>query len=145
MKAALCQPSIPIVFQMLLLPVIDNTATPDSAHWESKLHAPWLTPSRMMWYRKMYLPDERNCSNWDASPNLAPSEIMGKSPRTWIAVSEHDLLAPEAITFGSQLRKGGVEAEVKTYKGSTHSLLAMSGMYSALWKLDLLVLISTLG
>lgn len=53
------------------------------------------------------------------------------SPTTWIAVSEHDLLGPEAIAFGEQLKDVGVGVEIKTYKGSTHSLLALSGMYAS--------------
>jgi acetyl esterase/lipase len=81
-----------------------------------------------MWYRKMYLPNEKDCWNWDASPNLAPKEILKGSPKTWIAVSEHDLLAPEAVAFGELLKEGGVEVEMKVYKGSTHALLALSGI-----------------
>lgn len=129
MKASLLQPPLSIKFQALLLPVIDNTQTEASNHWATKPHPPWLTPGRMTWYRKMYLPKERDCLNWDASPNLASAEILRKSPETWIAVSEHDLLAPEGVAFGELLRRVGVEVEMKTYKGSTHSLLAMSGMY----------------
>ncbi|KUJ15179.1 lipase/ esterase [Mollisia scopiformis] len=130
MKAALLQPSIPIKFQALILPVIDNTQTASTPYWASKPHPPWLTPSRMMWYRKMHLPNEKDCLSWDASPNLAPSEILKTSPKTWIAVSEHDLLAPEAVAFGEQLKGLGVEVEIKTYEGSTHSLLALSGHLS---------------
>ena len=80
-----------------------------------------------MWYRKMYLLNEKDCLNWDASPNLAPAEILRKNPKTWIAVSEHDLLAPEGLAFGELLKEVGVEVEMKIYDGSTHSLLAMSG------------------
>ncbi|KAF8849254.1 hypothetical protein BDZ45DRAFT_663370 [Acephala macrosclerotiorum] len=130
MKASLLHPPIPIIFQALILPVIDNTQNATSAHWATKPHPPWLTPGRMTWYRKMYLPNENDCLNWDASPNLAPAELLKKSPKAWIAVSEHDLLAPEEVAFGKRLREVGVEVEMKTYEGSTHSLLAMSGHLS---------------
>lgn len=80
----------------------------------------------------MYLPNEEDCFKWDASPNLAPLEILKSSPRTWIAVSEHDLLAPEAVAFGEMLKEVGVEVGMKSYQGSTHALLALSGMYYVL-------------
>ncbi len=140
MKAATSQTIIRIKFQALVLPVIDNTQTATSAHLSCKPHPPWLTPLRMMWYRKMYLPNEKDCFNWDASPNLAPSNMLKGSPKTWIAVSEHDLLSPEAIAFGSQLKEVGVEVELKTYKGSTHSLLALSGMSSPFLTMEFLEL-----
>lgn len=140
MTAATSQTIIRIKFQALVLPVIDNTQTATSAHWSCKPHPPWLTPLRMMWYRKMYLPNEKDCFNWDASPNLAPSNMLKGSPKTWIAVSEHDLLSPEAIAFGSQLKEVGVEVELKTYKGSTHSLLALSGMSSPFLTMEFLEL-----
>lgn len=81
----------------------------------------------MLWYRNMYLLNAEDCLEWTASPNLAPKELLAKSPKTWIAIAECDLLAPEGIAYGKQLQEAGVEVEVKTYEGSTHSLLAASG------------------
>jgi acetyl esterase/lipase len=128
LKAALASPPIPLVAQLLLLPVIDNTATATSEVWTQNRLAPWLTPNRMLWYRRKYLPKEENCLEWTASPNLAPRGLLQKSPKTWIAVSEFDLLAPEGIAYGEQLKDVGVMVDLKTYEGSTHSLLAASGM-----------------
>lgn len=76
----------------------------------------------------MYLPNASDWSNWDASPNLAPDEVLSKAPRTWIAVSEQDLLSGEALAFGEQLKGVGVTVDGKTYPGCTHQLLAFSGM-----------------
>lgn len=127
LKAALATPPIPLIVQLLLLPVIDNTATSTSDIWRPNRLAPWLTPARMLWYRCKYLPSREDCLGWTASPNLASRDILGESPKTWIAVSEFDLLAPEGIAYGEQLRRAGVEVDIETYKGSTHSLLAASG------------------
>lgn len=118
---------------MLIVPVIDNTATPGNGWYN--LNAPWLTPSRMLWYRSMYLPNghgkdmkypERE--DWQISPNLAPSKLLSKCPPTWLAVAEHDLLATEALAFSSQLRASKVQTNVKVYQGSTHSILALNGV-----------------
>lgn len=126
MKAAELGLKMPIK-QMLFLPVIDNTATAETV-WASNADAPWLTPSRMLWYRNLYIPDKSNWSNWDASPNLAPPELLAKSPSTWIAVGECDILCKEAQLYGESLKNLGVESEVVVYEGSTHSLLVMDGM-----------------
>lgn len=117
------------MFQMLVLPVIDNTAT-DSTVWASNANAAWLSPSRMLWYRNMYLPNKEDWKKWDVSPNLASNELLRKSPKTWIAVSELDILCDEAKMYGEQLELLGVETTINVYKGSTHSLLILDGMES---------------
>jgi acetyl esterase/lipase len=75
----------------------------------------------------MYMPNESDWCNWDASPNLAPIDVLVKSPKTWIAVSELDILCEEGKAFGEQLKKFGVVAETVEYKGSTHSILILDG------------------
>jgi acetyl esterase/lipase len=136
MKATQLEMPITICFQLLVLPVIENTASVSTV-WKRNQHAPWLTPARMEWYRRMYLPNTSDGLNWDASPNLAPVEMLAKSPRTWIAVSGQDLLASEAEIYADQLRKawkenGGNDPEVavQVYEGATHSLLSMSSKSS---------------
>lgn len=114
------------IFQIMLCPVIDNTATVETA-WAKSGNAPWLTPSRMTWYRDMYFSSSSEATHWDASPCFAPTEILARSPQTFIAVSECDLLAPEALKFGESLKKAGVSTRVKIYKGATHSILVLAG------------------
>lgn len=116
----------PPKFQLLILPVIDNTATATTI-WEKNAHAPWLTPSRMTWYRRMYMPNASDWKNWNASPNLAPKELLERSPRTWIAVAECDLLCEEGRAFGELLRGSSVEVCISEYGGCTHSLLILDG------------------
>jgi len=67
----------------------------------------------------MHLPNKKDWSNWDASPNFAPRELLGKSPRTWIAVAECGILC----------RREGVEVEVNVYKGSTDPVLILDGCF----------------
>lgn len=136
-EAGRLQPPIKIMFQLLVVPVLDNTAT-TATIWAANKHAPWLTPARMTWYRRMYLPEQKDTQDWKASPCLAPKPLLAKSPRTWIAVAEQDLLAPEAYQYAAQLEEawqiGGVtdgEVVVKTYEGSCHPILALSGMFTS--------------
>lgn len=120
------------VYLLLIVPVIDNTATPGNGWYN--LNAPWLTPQRMLWYRRMYLPNGHGRDaifgreDWQVSPSLASSKLLSKCPPTWIAVAEHDLLATEALAFSNQLRAAGVQTAVKVYRGSTHSILALNGV-----------------
>lgn len=133
MKASQLVPPVQITMQLLLLPVIDDTATVATV-WADRKDAPWLTPAIMSWYRRMYLPDPSAASNWDASPNLASKELLAKSPKTWIAVAEQDLLAAQAVAFAVSLGRAWIEqgmeskrVDVQVYTGMTHSMLAMSG------------------
>ncbi|KAL2810750.1 Alpha/Beta hydrolase protein [Aspergillus granulosus] len=134
LKASQLSPPIAICAQLLVVPVIDNTASIENV-WAANQHAPWLTPARMKWYRRMYLPNGADATSWDASPNLAPDELLAKSPRTWITVSGQDLLAPEAILYAEQLERAWSEegltgrgVEVRVYEGATHSILSMAGV-----------------
>jgi acetyl esterase/lipase len=136
LKASQLSPPISIRAQILIVPVIDNTATVETI-WKENQHAPLLTPTRMEWYRAMYLPNAPNALNWDASPNLAPAELLAKTPSTWIAVAGQDLVAPEAVLYAQQVERAwkqegvqGRDAVVKAYEGATHSILAMAGMYT---------------
>ena len=101
-KAATLEPSINIRFQLLVVPVIDSTASVDDV-WARNRNAPWLTPARMMWYRRMYMPNKEDWTKWEASPNMAPNSLLAQTPKTWIAISEQDLLAVEAERYASQL------------------------------------------
>jgi len=129
LKAAQASLEVQPIFQLLICPVIDNTATVET-WWASSAHAPWLTPSRMMWYRDMYFVDSDDARRCDASPNYAEPELLRESPNTLIAISECDLLAPEGRAFGETLRNAGVQVEVKEYKGTTHTILLLAGYYS---------------
>ncbi|OKL63074.1 hypothetical protein UA08_01276 [Talaromyces atroroseus] len=135
MKAAL-DPGIvdKIVYQILICPVIDNTATVDTA-WGPSQRSPWLTPSRMTWYRNMYFRSENETRNWDASPCFAPVEVLRKSPSTFLAIAECDLLAPEGHQYGHSLQKSGVGVDIQLYSGATHSILILAGLHKVGQKL----------
>ncbi|KAK7408630.1 hypothetical protein QQX98_009194 [Neonectria punicea] len=117
-----CQVSL-----LLIVPVIDNTATTEGVWKRNAVTAPWLTPARMEWYRKLYFTNPEDREQWDASPNFAPESLLKRLPRTWMAVSDQDILAPEAESFAEQLKGLGVEVEVVTIEGGTHSILSLSG------------------
>lgn len=81
----------------------------------------------MTWYREKYFPNPSDAAKWDASPNFAPRELLAKSPKTFIAVADCDLLAPEALEYGKLLKEVGVDVEVNVVQGGTHSILILAG------------------
>lgn len=83
----------------------------------------------MMWYRDMFLANREDSKKWTASPNLAPKEVLARSPPVWMGVSECDILCEEAEVYGDLLRGLNVHVECVVYPGSTHSILALDGEF----------------
>jgi acetyl esterase/lipase len=123
----------PLVLQLLIVPVTDNTSTDTSpsphASWQTNKHTPWLSPARMLWFRNNYLPHESQRSEWLASPLLAPDELIKGAPKKcWVGVAELDILRDEGLAFASRLEKAGVSAQVVVYEGAPHPIMAMDGV-----------------
>lgn len=121
---------IPLLSQLLIVPVTDNTASIENL-WKENQHTPWLTPVRMNWFKNNYLPNKEDWIKWDASPTFAPDELIVQTPKAWIAVCEMDILKNEGIAYGEKLKKVGVEVETVVYPGAPHPIMAMDGAYSS--------------
>jgi acetyl esterase/lipase len=122
------------IIQLLVCPVIDNTVSIDTdpserAGWQAVQHSPWLTPTRMQWYRDQYFGGAPSTATaeWTASPCYAPQKLLAASPPTFLGIAGCDLLAPEAKAYGAQLATAGVAIDVQTYAGGTHSVLVLAG------------------
>ena len=137
LKAAQLQPPIPLVFQLLIVPVTDNTASVETyKSWTENQLAPWLSPERMLWFRHNYLPNQEDWSKWDASPYLAPDDLLSKTPKAWIGVAELDILRDEAVQYGAKMSKVGIEVEIDVYKGAPHPIMVMDGKSFHLYILE---------
>jgi len=119
---------ISLIFQLLIVPVTDNTATVETSPcWKENEHTVWLSPARMLWFRNHYLPNSEDYLKWDSSPLFAPESLVAKLPKAWIGVGELDILRDEGIDYGEKMRKAGVDVEIEIYKGSPHPIMAMDG------------------
>lgn len=130
LKAPTLSPPVQVVFQLLVVPVIDNTASPSGepyGSWLENLNTAWLPPHRMLWFRNNYLPNKADWTKWDNSPILAPDDVLAKAPTAWIAVNGLDILRDEGIAFGDKLKKAGVKVNVKIYEKAPHPIMAMDG------------------
>jgi len=119
--------SAPLVFQLLVVPVTDNTATDGPGGlWEENKHTPWLSPGRMNWFKENYLPNKEDWTEWDASPVFASKDLLAKTPNAWLGLAELDILKNEGVQYAEKLKEAGVkEVEIVLYKGGPHPIMAM--------------------
>ncbi|KAJ3878666.1 alpha/beta hydrolase fold-domain-containing protein [Lentinula edodes] len=118
----------PLALQLLIVPSLDLTATDaPGGRWESNKHAPFLPPARVNWFKKMYVPNDKDCLKWEVSPLLAPEVLVRKAPKTWIAAGELDVLCNEAEAYAEKLRQCDVQAECVVYQGGTHLNFMLDG------------------
>ena len=131
------EPPIPLVFQLLIVPVTDNTASTSGIphlSWKENANTPALSPAKMLWFRNNYSPNKEDWTKWDNSPIFAPEDSFTAAPPAWVAVAELDILRDEGIMYAEKLKKAGVPAEVKVYKGAPHPIMAMDGKYLLILK-----------
>jgi acetyl esterase/lipase len=130
MKAAQLSPPIPLVHAQMIVPTTDNTAQPTGnpyPSWKECANTVWLDVGRMIWFRDFYVPNEADRTKWDCSPIFAPNELLAKTPSTWVAVMELDILRDEGLAYAERLRNAGVSVTHKLYKKAPHQILVMDG------------------
>ena len=121
--------SIPLTFQLHIVPTCDNTASASSkyASWADNKAAAFTTPALMAWFKNNYLPNKEDWEKWEASPINAPDELFKKAPPAWIGVAELDVLRDEGLGYAEKLRKHGVQVETKVYEGMPHYFAPLDG------------------
>ena len=120
---------ISIVYQLLLVPVTDNTADAKShVSWKENEHAPQLPAAKMMWYRRNYLPNKADWTNLRASPVFYPDESFAKCPPAFVALAECDVLRTEGELYAKKLRDNGVKTTLRIYEGSPHPVPTMTAV-----------------
>jgi acetyl esterase/lipase len=116
----------PIVYQLLIVPVCDNTADVDShLSWKEFEHTPQLPRLKMLWYRNHYLPNKQDWTNPVASPIFYPDESFKNVPPAFVAVAECDVLRTEGELYAKKIRDAGVESTLVIYPGVPHPVMAM--------------------
>jgi acetyl esterase/lipase len=129
-SAALPKP-LPILTQLLIVPVTDNTAsTETNGTYKCNEFTAALPAEKMLWYRRHYLPDESDWKNPEASP-LFYASGWEKQPKALILVGELDVLREEGEQYGKKLKEAGVEVQLEVMLGMPHPFLAMDGTLTA--------------
>ncbi|KAI9640604.1 hypothetical protein NHQ30_010903 [Ciborinia camelliae] len=111
---------IPISLQLLIVPVMDNSASAKAyPSWAENEFSPALPAEKMMWFRYHYLPNEENWEDVDASP-LLNTISWGKQPRTLVVVGELDVLRDEGVAYAEKVSRAGVQCRLEVMAGMPH-------------------------
>ncbi|CAE6424770.1 unnamed protein product [Rhizoctonia solani] len=133
-RAVQRSPPLPVRYQVLIVPVTDNTIQEDGSSLLPTYHESWvkwknttpLTPEKMMWFRNYYLPDKSKWTHVDASPLFQKDpEVWSKLPDAWVGVAELDILRSEGEAYAQKLREAGRNVELVVYPGAPHTIMAM--------------------
>lgn len=104
---------LPISFQFLAVPALDDRAATDSAPG-----APGLRREHMDTFWRWYLDGEQPDDFGYAAP--ARRDSLVGLPRAYVSVAENDPLRDEGIAYATRLMQSGVSVELHTFPGAFH-------------------------
>ena len=117
------QRPVPLVFQLLIYPATDMTASFPSQ--VENAAGPVLTRQAMDWFTNHYMPAGADLKDPLASPHFAPDSLLKGAPPALIITAELDPLRDEGEEYGRRLIANGVTASVVRFNGMFHSFFQM--------------------
>jgi acetyl esterase/lipase len=107
---------VPVAFQLLIYPMLDDRQVTSSSHWDDPIWPP--SANRYAW--TAYLGDARGGA--DVSPYAAPARAtdLAGLPPALISVGALDGFSDENIEYAVRLRHAGVPVELHVYAGAPH-------------------------
>ena len=115
------------VFQALLYPALDLTASGDS--YRAVTSGVPLTAATMHWFIDHYTPDAPDRLDWRASP-LRVTNLAGVPPALVLTVA-HDPLCDEGRAYARRLDEAGVRVAALHCNDHMHGLLQQGKLVSA--------------
>jgi acetyl esterase len=113
-----------IAFQLLIYPATDQHCA--SASHERNGQGYLLTRDAIDYFRRNYLPQEKQWADWRASPLLAPSHA--NLPPALVVTAGYDPLVDEGRAYAQKLRAAGVEVEYREYADMVHGFVLFGGV-----------------
>src|SRR5437763_592224 len=113
-----------IAFQLLIYPATDQRCA--SASHERNAQGYLLTRDAIHYFARNYLPNERDWSDWRASPLLAKSHA--DLPPALLITAGYDPLVDEGRAYADKLRAAGVAVEYRDYADMVHGFLLFGGV-----------------
>ena len=117
--------------QLLLVPVTDNSASPEThPSWSRNEFSPQLPAAKMLTYRNHYLPSSSDWKNPRASPIFFSDESFKRVSKAFIAAAEADVLCSENEIYGAKIREVGGDCVTRVYEGVPHHVMGLDGVLS---------------
>ena len=124
---ALRDPGPRLAMQVLVYPVTDQAADTDSLRRFAQGYS--LTRELLHWYQRNYLRDERDRSDWRASPLRAKDH--SRLPPAYVITAGFDPLLDEGKAYAERLAQAGVDVTYECFEGQIHGFLPMAGAIAA--------------
>jgi len=112
----------PLAYQLLIYPATDMRALAPSHRTNGQGYM--LTAESIAYYRGHYLSDEREWSDWRASPLLAPSHA--RLPPALVITAGFDPLHDEGRQYADALSAAGCRVQYVCFERQIHGFFAMS-------------------
>ena len=113
-----------IAFQLLIYPATDQRlATPSH---ERNAQGYLLTRDAIGYFRRAYLPNEKDWTDWRASPLLAQSHAS--LPPALVITAGYDPLLDEGRAYAERLKAAGVRVEYREYPDMVHGFILFGGV-----------------
>lgn len=113
-----------LAFQLLIYPATDQRGGHPSHQRNGQGYL--LTRDSMDYFRKCYLPQQKDWTDWRASPLLAPS-LQGAAP-AFVLTAGFDPLVDEGREYAERLKAEGVEVEYRNYADMVHGFILFGGV-----------------
>ncbi|MGH8668961.1 MAG: alpha/beta hydrolase [Burkholderiales bacterium] len=113
----------PLAYQLLIYPATDQRCGFPSHERNGQGYL--LTKESIRFFRGGYLPDEKDRSDWRASPLLAASHA-GVAP-AFVLTAGYDPLVDEGRAYAERLAKAGVEVSYHEYSDMVHGFVLFGG------------------
>ena len=107
---------VPLAFQLLIYPMIDDRQITPSSQWPD----PVWPPSANTYGWTAYLGDRKGTDDVDAYAAPARATDLAGLPSTLIAVGAVDGFSDEDIAYAVRLRHAGVPVDLRVYAGAPH-------------------------
>ena len=113
-----------IAFQLLIYPATDQRLASPSHERNGQGYL--LTREAMLYFRRAYLPNEKDWTDWRASPLLAKSHA--KLPPTLVITAGYDPLLDEGRAYADKLQAAGVQVAYREFADMVHGFVLFGGV-----------------
>lgn len=115
--------SVPVTFQLLIYPMLDDRMTTASSQWGN---APVWNPKSNRYGWDAYLPGTAGAADVPCYAAPARATDLTGLPPTYVMVGTLDGFVDEDIDYANRLMRAGVPTELHVYPGATHGFDGMA-------------------